>query len=84
MKMLPVHQRLAELYTISRRRPLSAAELTEQQHCLHANAVYCWEMGRLNNEALLAAQTEDTAWQQVISAQLYEVRMNGKAGKGHR
>ncbi|CAH1204891.1 hypothetical protein PAECIP111892_02575 [Paenibacillus auburnensis] len=82
--MLPVHQRLAELYTISRRRPLSAAEITEQQHCLHANAVYCWEMGRLNNEALLAAQTEDTEWQQVISAQLFEVRMNGKAGKGHK
>ena len=79
--MLTIHERLAELYTISRRRPLSAAELTEQQHCLHANAVYCWEIGRLNNEALLAAQTEDTDWQQEISAQLFEVRMSGKAGK---
>lgn len=79
--MLPVHQRLAELYTISRSRPLSAAEITEQRHCLHANEVYCWEMGRLNNEAQLAAQTADAEWQQQISAQLLELRINGRVDK---
>ncbi|AIQ57419.1 DUF7667 family protein [Paenibacillus borealis] len=79
--MLAVHQRLAELYTLSLKRPLAAAERDEQQHCLHVNAVYCWEMARLNNEAMLAAHTEDSAWQQEISAQMLEVRVTGRAGK---
>lgn len=79
--MLLIHQRLAELYTISRMRPLTPAELTEQQHCLHANAVYCWEISRLNLEEQLAEQTCDTAWQQEIHTQLAEVRTNGKAGR---
>lgn len=79
--MLAVHERLAELYTFSLKRQLTAAERDEQQHCLHINAVYCWEMARLNNEALLAAGTQDPEWQQEISAQLLEVRVTGRAGK---
>lgn len=79
--MLSIHQRLAELYLLSRQRPLTSDEETEQQHCLQANAAYCWEMARLNNEAKLAADTEDAQWQQEISAQMYEVRVTGKAGK---
>ncbi|MBW4083808.1 hypothetical protein [Paenibacillus sp. S150] len=79
--MLAIHQRLAELYTLSRQRPLTGDEETEQRHCLQANAMYCWEMARLNNEAVLAAHTNDARWQQEISAQMYEVRVTGKAGK---
>ncbi|OKQ00302.1 hypothetical protein [Paenibacillus sp. P46E] len=79
--MLAIHQRLAELYTLSRKRPLTDEEETEQRHCLQANAKYCWEMARLNNEAKLAADTEDTQWQQEICAQMYEVRVTGRAGK---
>lgn len=79
--MLPVHQRLAELYTVSCKRPLTVAEEAEQRHCLQVNTMYCWEMARLNNEAILAAQTEDTGWQREISAQMFEVRISGKLGK---
>lgn len=79
--MLPVHQRLAELYTLSCRRTLTAAEEAEQRHCLHVNTRYCWEMARLNNEAVLASLTEDAGWQQEITAQMFEVRISGKAGK---
>ncbi|MEK4854538.1 hypothetical protein NST04_32190 [Paenibacillus sp. FSL H7-0756] len=79
--MLAVHQRLAELYTLSLKRPLAPAEQDELQHCLHVNTVYCWEMARLHIEALLAADTHDTGWQQEISAQLLEVRVSGKPGK---
>ncbi|WP_042201782.1 DUF7667 family protein [Paenibacillus camerounensis] len=79
--MLLIHQRLAELYTIGCKRPLTQAELTEQQHCLHANAVYCWEISRLNMEEQLAALTADTLWQQDIAAQLQEVRISGKASR---
>ncbi|MEK4043995.1 hypothetical protein NSU18_10045 [Paenibacillus sp. FSL H8-0048] len=79
--MLAVHQRLADLYTLSLKRPLAPAEQDELQHCLHINTVYCWEMARLHIEALLAADTHDTQWQQEISAQLLEVRVSGKPGK---
>lgn len=79
--MLPVHERLAELYVLSCKRPLTAEEETEQHHCLQANAMYCWAVARLNNEALLAANTEDTEWQQEITAQLFEVRISGKMGR---
>ncbi|OKP77893.1 hypothetical protein A3842_15280 [Paenibacillus sp. P3E] len=79
--MLDIHQRLAELYSLSRKRPLTDDEEAEQRHCLQANAKYCWEMARLNNEARLAADTDDAEWQQEISAQMYEVRVTGRAGK---
>ncbi|WP_342565296.1 hypothetical protein NST84_09220 [Paenibacillus sp. FSL R7-0345] len=79
--MLLIHQRLAELYAISSKRPLTPEETSEQQHCLQANAVYCWEMGRLNIEGQLAAQTGDTVWQEEIRAQLLEVQSSGKAAK---
>ncbi|KUP26350.1 hypothetical protein [Paenibacillus sp. DMB5] len=79
--MLLIHQRLAELYTISRMRPLTPAELTEQEHCLHANSVYCWEISRLNMEGQLAARTGDALWQEEIQAQLLEVQCSGKAAR---
>ncbi|CQR54611.1 DUF7667 family protein [Paenibacillus riograndensis] len=79
--MLGIHQRLAELYMLSCQRALTSEEETEQRHCLQANAMYCWEMARLNNEARLAADTDDAQWQQEISAQMYEVRVTGRAGK---
>lgn len=79
--MLAVHQRLAELYTLNMKRPLTPPEQDELQYCLHVNTVYCWEMARLHMEGLLAAETQDEAWQQEISAQLLEVRVSGKSGK---
>lgn len=82
--MLAVHQRLAELYTLNMKRPLAPAEQDELQYCLHVNTVYCWEMARLHMEGLLAADTQDEAWQQEISAQLLEVRVSGKTGKKGR
>ncbi|WP_340022377.1 hypothetical protein MHI24_25610 [Paenibacillus sp. FSL K6-1096] len=82
--MLAVHQRLAELYTLSLKRPLAAAEQDELQYCLHVNTVYCWEMARLHMEGLLAADTQDEVWQQEISAQLLEVRVSGKPGRKRR
>lgn len=79
--MLAVHQRLAELYTLSLKHPLAASEQDELQHCLHVNTVYCWEMARLHIEARLAEGTQDTGWQQEISAQILVVRETGKSGK---
>jgi hypothetical protein len=79
--MLPVHERLAELFTLSRQRQLTPAEEAEQQQCLQVNAIYCWEMARLNNEALLAAHTDDAEWQQDIGARMFELRVTGTVPK---
>ncbi|OBZ11986.1 hypothetical protein A8L34_16870 [Bacillus sp. FJAT-27264] len=79
--MLPIHGRLAELYSLSCQRKLTESEEMEQQHCLQANAVYCWEMARLNNEAMLAARTQDIGWQQNIGAQMVELRTSGRISK---
>jgi hypothetical protein len=79
--MLPVHERLAELYNISCRRKLTLAEAAEQLHCLQVNAKYCWEMACLNNEALLAAATNDSTWLQDISSLMEELRLTGKHAK---
>ncbi|WP_339172663.1 hypothetical protein NSQ55_08785 [Paenibacillus sp. FSL H7-0943] len=79
--MLPVHERLAELFTLSRRRQLTAAEETEQQQCLQINATYCYEMARLQNEFLLAEQTADLQWHQDICAQMFELRVTGRVSK---
>ncbi|MEC0134693.1 MULTISPECIES: hypothetical protein [Paenibacillus] len=79
--MLPVHERLAELFTLSRRRQLTAAEETEQQQCLQINATYCYEMARLQNEIQLAEQTADLQWHQDICAQMFELRVTGRVSK---
>ncbi|MEK3770500.1 hypothetical protein MKY14_18335 [Paenibacillus sp. FSL R5-0887] len=79
--MLPVHERLAELFTLSRRRQLTAAEETEQQQCLQINATYCYEMARLQNEILLAEQTADLQWHQDICAQMFELHVTGRVSK---
>ncbi|WP_410512031.1 hypothetical protein PaeBR_18600 [Paenibacillus sp. BR2-3] len=79
--MLPVHERLAELYTLSCRRQLTLSEAAELQQCLQVNARYCWEMACLNNEAMLALTIDDAAWQQDISNLMYELRLTGKHAK---
>lgn len=79
--MLPVHERLAELFTLSRLRQLTASEEMEQQQCLQVNATYCWEIARLQNEILLAEQTTDTQWHQEICAQMFELRITGRLPK---
>ncbi|MEK4206489.1 MULTISPECIES: DUF7667 family protein [Paenibacillus] len=79
--MLPVHERLAELFILSRRRQLTAAEETEQQQCLQINATYCYELARLQNEIQLAEQTADLQWHQDICAQMFELRVTGRVSK---
>lgn len=79
--MLPIHERLAELYTMSCKRPLTPAEDTELQHCLQANAKYCWDMARLNNAALLAATINDPVWLKDINTLMNELRLTGRLAK---
>lgn len=60
--MWVVHQRLAELWTINRKRPLTESEIQEMGHCLEANAKRAWQLALLENFSLMASMTNDTQW----------------------
>lgn len=60
------HVRLAELYTVNKRRELSRAELAEIDHCLIQNAKYVHELAYLENLSLMASMTSDVDWQHEI------------------
>lgn len=70
MAIMPVHERLAELWVIKNRRPLTDAEAMDMEHCLALNASYCRQLAHLKNLSLLAAMTEDKDWQREIGRQI--------------
>lgn len=81
MNVKPFHQRLAELYVINKRRPLTTEEMLELQHCLAANVHYCWEMAYLANMSLLASMTNDVDWQHEICAEIDALEYGKKKKK---
>jgi hypothetical protein len=70
MPILPVHERLAELWVLRNNRPLTDAEQMDYDHCLAFNASYVRRLAHLKNCSLLASMTEDTAWQHEICSQI--------------
>jgi hypothetical protein len=75
--ILPIHERLAELWTQRSRRTLSDAENTDLEHCLAVNALYCRELASLRNQSLLASLTADTDWQHEICRQIERLKGRG-------
>lgn len=74
MSILPIHQRLAQLWTIQSRRELTADEFQEIEHCLTVNASYCWNIALLENMSLLASMTRDDAWLHDICRELEQLQ----------
>lgn len=74
MEVMPIHQRLAELWMVNKRRPLTDAEMMEVHHCLSANVDYVWKMCYLQNLSLMASMTDDIEWQFEICAQIEELQ----------
>ncbi|WP_442954783.1 DUF7667 family protein [Paenibacillus sp. SYP-B4298] len=70
MAILPIHERLAELWTLKGTRDLSDQETMDMEHCLAVNASYCRELAHLRNLSLLASMTGDTRWQHEICSQI--------------
>lgn len=70
MTIHPAHRRMAELWTIARKRNMTPEEQTELDQCLHLNAKLCWEMAYLENVSLLASMTRDIEWQHDICRQI--------------
>ncbi len=62
----PVHQRLAELWQVNLKRPLTKPELSEMNQCLSVNGRLCFKNAYLENCSLLASMTNDIDWQHEI------------------
>jgi hypothetical protein len=81
MGVMPIHQRLAELWTTNKQRALSPEEMTEVSHCLAANVKYCWEMAHLENKSLMASMTNDVDWQHEVCLEIDHLKMTGNKKK---
>ncbi|MFC5651276.1 hypothetical protein ACFPYJ_19620 [Paenibacillus solisilvae] len=66
MAILPIHERLAELWTKRSRHRLTAEEEMDLEHCLQVNAEYCRQLANLYNLSLVASMTGDIEWQHDI------------------
>ncbi|TYP69439.1 DUF7667 family protein [Paenibacillus methanolicus] len=82
MGILPVHERLAELYILRTKRKLTEEESADFEHCLAANAVFCRQLAHLYNLSLLASMTNDAEWQHEICARIE--KMNGQPPASRR
>jgi hypothetical protein len=82
--ILPIHQRLAELWTINKRRQLTPAEMGEVQHCLAENVKYVWRMAYLENASLMASMTADMDWQHEICREIDELQDGNRKKPGSK
>lgn len=71
---------MAELWVLNKQRSLSTEEMDEMQHVLHLNAMYCWEMAKLENLSLVASMLGDTREQLAICAQIDDLERNPHFG----
>lgn len=76
MGIMPIHERLAELWTIRERRKLTDDEQYDFEHCLAVNAAHCRRLANLYNLSLLASMTGDHEWQHDICSKIE--KLDGK------
>lgn len=70
MNILPIHERLAELWTIRIRRQLTGDEQADFEHCLAVNAMHIRQLANLHNLSLAASMVQDVEWQHEICQRL--------------
>jgi hypothetical protein len=76
--MWVVHERMAELWQLSKQRSLNKEEQTELFHCMDANLNKCRKVAALKNLSLVASMTKDHDWLHEICKQLDEVYVEMK------
>lgn len=88
MGVLALHQRMAELWTIRKSRPLTAEEQRELDLCMDANVTLCWKMSKLENFSLMASMTKDQEWMHLLCAQIEQLQYgstsNGRKKDGRK
>lgn len=76
--MLAIHDRLAELWIIQKKRPLTPAEMADFHDCLEANAAFARKMARLENLSSMAFSTDDWDWLHRICKEIEELELTYK------
>ncbi|MNI29614.1 hypothetical protein D3C73_834340 [compost metagenome] len=67
------HERMAELWTISKQRSLKNSEKLEMEICQQANVIYCWDWAWFKQLSLIADETNDIKMQHELCARLEEL-----------
>lgn len=60
--MLPIHQRLADLWNLQKNRPLTNEELDEMALCMEANMNFAFKLSHLYNLSGMASKIDDLEW----------------------
>jgi hypothetical protein len=68
--MLTFHQRMAELWRLKTKRPLTEKEETEMIMCLKANEGYAHKLMKLQNLSLQASLVNDYDWLHDLCAEI--------------
>ncbi|OKP91823.1 hypothetical protein A3844_01540 [Paenibacillus helianthi] len=79
--MLPIHLRLAEIYHINKKGPITLEEAKDLEYCLRENARYCWDSLMIQNLSVLAGSTHDHEWQLDLQRKLEVLRLTGRVPK---
>ncbi|WP_237163434.1 hypothetical protein [Paenibacillus sp. BIHB 4019] len=77
----PFHQRMAELWLQSKKRPLSPSEAAELEQCQQLNVNFVSEAAYLANMSLLASMSKDVDWQHEICKEIEQFQLTGKRKK---
>lgn len=76
MEILLIHERMAEIWMIQKKRKLLKEEEIEMIQCMDANANYCYKLAKLHNLSLIASMTSDIEWQYEICSDIEQLEMN--------
>lgn len=68
--MLPIHQRLAEIWTLKGKRELTDKEVQEYSMIMDLNAKHAWRLAKLENLSFVAYSTDDFDWLHTICAEI--------------
>lgn len=78
--MLGIHDRLAELWTIQKKRSLSELEMKEWVECLNFHENYFRKLSKLKNLSYAAYLVNDIDWQHEICANIEKLDMQYNVG----
>jgi hypothetical protein len=79
--MLPIHWRLAELWTIKKTRELTQEEMDEVSICLEYNANFAYKLAHLYNLSGIASMIDDEEWLQSILMDIEQLEIQYRTKK---
>jgi hypothetical protein len=79
MNLFSVNQRIAELWTIKKAKPLTRSEEIELDLCLQAITNYMWKLNELENLSFLAYEINDMDWQHELCASIDKLKEKATA-----